>query len=218
MGGGCRSAAASTASSSSKGSFARDSALLRAAHGDAQGSLRLFSTAIETFQRGGNVAQLIVTVASIPVVLAQLGANRPAAVLHAAIAREPASLHHVPTLAELGVELAGKLSPAERSECESQGGALDLNAAAGFAHDHIEQLLETLAHRGQGDRPGGLTKRELDVLRLVADGHTTSEIAVHLFISAKTADHHIQHIYTKLGISNRVMAARWAVEHGALLH
>jgi len=52
------------------------------------------------------------------------------------------------------------------------------------------------------------------VLRLVAEGDTTSEIARRLFISAKTADHHIQHIYTKIGVSNRVAAARWAVDQG----
>ncbi len=52
------------------------------------------------------------------------------------------------------------------------------------------------------------------MVSVVAEGLTTSEIARRLFISAKTADHHIQHIYTKLGVSNRVGVARWAVEQG----
>ena len=64
-------------------------------------------------------------------------------------------------------------------------------------------------------RPGGLSRREVEVLRLVAEGRTTGEIATQLFISARTAEHHIQNIYTKIGVSNRAAATRWAVEHGA---
>lgn len=53
----------------------------------------------------------------------------------------------------------------------------------------------------------------VEVLRLVADGLTTREIADRLFISAKTADRHIQNLYTKIGTSSRATATRWAVEH-----
>lgn len=66
------------------------------------------------------------------------------------------------------------------------------------------------------DRPGGLSRRELEVLRLVADGLTTRVIAERLFISAKTADRHIQNLYTKIGTSNRATATRWAIDHGLL--
>ena len=62
-------------------------------------------------------------------------------------------------------------------------------------------------------RPGGLSRREIEVLRLVADGRTAGEIATQLFISSRTAEHHIQHIYTKIGVSSRAEAARWAVKH-----
>ena len=54
-----------------------------------------------------------------------------------------------------------------------------------------------------GDGLAGLTARETQVLRLIADGATTREVSEQLFISAKTADNHIQHIYTKLGVTNR---------------
>ena len=54
------------------------------------------------------------------------------------------------------------------------------------------------------------------MLRLVADGATTREISDQLFISAETADDHIQHIYTKVGVSSRATVARWAVEHGVV--
>jgi HD-GYP domain-containing protein (c-di-GMP phosphodiesterase class II) len=67
------------------------------------------------------------------------------------------------------------------------------------------------APRGRG--PGGLSRREVEVLRLAARGLTTREIADHLFITAKTADHHVQHVYTKIGVSTRAGAALWAMEH-----
>jgi DNA-binding CsgD family transcriptional regulator len=52
-----------------------------------------------------------------------------------------------------------------------------------------------------------------EVLRLAARSLTTREIADRLYISAKTADHHIQHVYTKLGVSTRAAAALWAMQH-----
>lgn len=64
--------------------------------------------------------------------------------------------------------------------------------------------------------PGGLTNREMDVLRLAARGLTTREIAERLFISPKTADHHIQHVYTKIGVSTRAAAALWATQHAVV--
>jgi HD-GYP domain-containing protein (c-di-GMP phosphodiesterase class II) len=62
-------------------------------------------------------------------------------------------------------------------------------------------------------RPGGLSVREVEVLRLAAMGLTTREIADRLFISPKTADHHIQHVYTKIEVSTRAAAALWAMQH-----
>jgi HD-GYP domain-containing protein (c-di-GMP phosphodiesterase class II) len=61
--------------------------------------------------------------------------------------------------------------------------------------------------------PGGLTLRQVDVLRLASRGLTTQQIADRLHISTKTADHHIQHIYTKIGVSTRAAAALWANQH-----
>jgi len=64
--------------------------------------------------------------------------------------------------------------------------------------------------------PGGLTSRELDVLRLLVRGRSTREIAGELVITEKTARHHLEHIYLKLGVSNRVGATLFAVDHGLL--
>ncbi len=67
------------------------------------------------------------------------------------------------------------------------------------------------ARRAQN--PGALTGREVEVLRLAALGLTTKEIADRLYISPKTADHHIQHVYTKIEVSTRAAAALWAMQH-----
>jgi HD-GYP domain-containing protein (c-di-GMP phosphodiesterase class II) len=63
---------------------------------------------------------------------------------------------------------------------------------------------------------GGLSRREVDVLRLAAKGLTTREIGERLFISAKTADHHIQHVYVKIGVSTRAAAALWAMQNAVV--
>jgi DNA-binding NarL/FixJ family response regulator len=64
--------------------------------------------------------------------------------------------------------------------------------------------------------PAGLTAREVEVLRLIALGLTTREVAEQLVISAKTADRHIQNIYAKIGVSTRGAAALFAIEQGLL--
>jgi HD-GYP domain-containing protein (c-di-GMP phosphodiesterase class II) len=79
---------------------------------------------------------------------------------------------------------------------------------------------------GHGDNGGltsagpkhvhGLTPREVEVLRLAARGLTTGEIASQLFISPKTADHHIQHVYGKIGVSSRAAAMLWAIENAVV--
>ncbi len=79
-------------------------------------------------------------------------------------------------------------------------------AAAG--HDEPSLLTGTRQRH-----PGGLTRREVEVLRLAARGLTTQQIATRLYISPKTSDHHIQHVYDKIGVSSRGAAALWAMQH-----
>jgi DNA-binding NarL/FixJ family response regulator len=61
--------------------------------------------------------------------------------------------------------------------------------------------------------PGGLTERELEVLRLVATGKTNQQIAATLFISEKTVGRHLSNIFTKINVSTRTAAAAFAHEH-----
>ncbi|WP_156910411.1 ATP-binding protein [Nocardia mangyaensis] len=64
--------------------------------------------------------------------------------------------------------------------------------------------------------PNGLTDREVDVLRLVADGLSNREIGERLFISANTAANHVRSILIKTAAPNRTRAAIFATEHGLL--
>ena len=61
--------------------------------------------------------------------------------------------------------------------------------------------------------PGGLTAREVEVLRLVASGQSNANIAAELVLSEKTVARHLSNIFTKLGVSSRTAAAAYAFEH-----
>jgi DNA-binding NarL/FixJ family response regulator len=64
--------------------------------------------------------------------------------------------------------------------------------------------------------PAGLTAREVEVLRLVAEGLTNEQVAERLIISPRTVEKHLESIYGKLGVSSRTAATRFAVEHQLL--
>ena len=91
-----------------------------------------------------------------------------------------------------------------------KAGRLDTDAA--------EAVLAAAGHRvaKRRDGPGGLTAREVEVLRLVARGLSNKDVARQLVISPKTAGNHIEHIYTKIGTSNRAAASLFAMRHGLL--
>jgi HD-GYP domain-containing protein (c-di-GMP phosphodiesterase class II) len=82
--------------------------------------------------------------------------------------------------------------------------------------DCVDAVLAVVGH-GPPKRPtapADLTAREVEVLQLIAIGHTTTQVARTLGISPKTADHHIQHIYAKIGASNRSVATLFAMQRG----
>lgn len=95
-------------------------------------------------------------------------------------------------------------------EAAARTGRLDRDAAAA--------VLAAAGHRVAPRRtlPAGLTAREVDVLRLVARGMSSREIAADLVISPKTARNHIEHIYMKTGATSRVAASLFALQYGLL--
>jgi DNA-binding NarL/FixJ family response regulator len=109
----------------------------------------------------------------------------------------------VPSTPEVAVDLARRA----RSDLESLGAAREADEAAA--------LMRTLGAKGRaGPRDyGRLSKREVEVLRLVGEGLTNVEIAQRLFISPKTAEHHVGRIYSKLQLRTRTELAAYAVRN-----
>lgn len=68
----------------------------------------------------------------------------------------------------------------------------------------------------RGERPGGLTEREVEVLALVAEGLPNKQIASQLQVAERTVNFHVSNILQKLGAASRVEAAVWAKEQGVI--
>ncbi len=96
---------------------------------------------------------------------------------------------------------------AEELRGEVRAGRLDADA--------VEAVLAAAGQpvRRRREHVASLTAREVEVLRLVARGLSIREIGRTLTIAPKTADAHIQHIYTKVGVSTRAAATLFAMEH-----
>jgi DNA-binding NarL/FixJ family response regulator len=104
-----------------------------------------------------------------------------------------------------GAEAARKLLRQEATE-----GRLDASA--------VDAVLAAAGHRWR-DRmswPRGLSDREVEVLRWVARGYTNKQIARQLSISPRTVQHHVVHVYAKIGVSSRAGAALFAMKHDLL--
>jgi HD-GYP domain-containing protein (c-di-GMP phosphodiesterase class II) len=82
----------------------------------------------------------------------------------------------------------------------------------------VDAVLAAAGHRAPARRtwPGGLTAREVEVLGLLARGHSNREIAQRLVVTPKTAANHVEHIYAKLGVSSRAAATLYATQHGLI--
>jgi DNA-binding NarL/FixJ family response regulator len=91
-------------------------------------------------------------------------------------------------------------------------GAREVFVRLGAAPDvaRLDKLLGPSARRPAH----GLTRRQLDVLRLIAEGHTNKAIAAKLVLSERTVDRHVSNILTTLGVPSRAAATAYAYEHG----
>jgi DNA-binding NarL/FixJ family response regulator len=78
----------------------------------------------------------------------------------------------------------------------------------------VNTLVRDYVERGAEERPEILTPRELEVLKLIAEGCTSKEIADRLVISVKTVERHRQNILDKLGLRDRVQLTRYAIRRG----
>jgi putative nucleotidyltransferase with HDIG domain len=109
-----------------------------------------------------------------------------------------------------------------RPALDAEAAARELRAAAGRGRldgEAVRAVLEAAGHRQPPTRtvwPAGLSQREIEVLRRIARGASYREVARALQITPKTAGHHIEHIYNKIGVSTRAAATLFAMEHDLL--
>jgi DNA-binding CsgD family transcriptional regulator/tetratricopeptide (TPR) repeat protein len=98
---------------------------------------------------------------------------------------------------------------------DHDGAGLERAAArSGFEQVGAKGELRRLDPAPAEGAPDGLTDREVEVLVLVAKGHTNRAIAQELFISEKTVASHLSHVFTKLGLASRSAATAYAYERG----
>lgn len=103
--------------------------------------------------------------------------------------------------------------PAREAALKTEAGQGKLDAEA------VRAVLSASGHATRGARkswPGGLSEREVEVLRLISRGRTNRQVADELTLSVKTVGRHIENAYGKIGVSSRAAAALFAMEHGLL--
>ena len=114
---------------------------------------------------------------------------------------------------DLGREVAARIKRADFVPFDSASNAPWANSQA-----IIPEIRRFLAvgdgpARSQAS-PAGMTRREIEVLILIAAGRSNRQIAEELSISLNTVDRHVSNILTKIGATNRAEAASFAVRHG----
>ncbi len=196
---------------------------------------RLLAALVEAELRAGDVAAARAAVDDLAAMLDDnrspyLGALRDRC--HGAVVLEAgdtsAALEHLArardAFADLGMPFDAaraqvRLGIAASRAGDTDGARLELMAArATFTQLGAGPDLEVAGGllRGRPPRPGGLTDRQLEVLRLVAHGRTDREIAATLFISEHTVARHVSNIRTKLGVPSRAAATAFAYQHDLL--
>ena len=102
-----------------------------------------------------------------------------------------------------------------RSGDAAAGELRDATRAGKFDPDSVTAVLEAAGHSPERlERPAGLTHREEQTLTLLAHGLATKQIGRTLGVTPKTADHYVQQVYAKIGVSTRAAAAVYAMQHG----
>jgi predicted ATPase/DNA-binding CsgD family transcriptional regulator len=192
------------------------SALYRGEHERAE---EILGEALRSSREVGHVEYSITCLEGLAGLAAGRGDDRRAAVLWGAAVAQRSRFGLAPD--EDAARLVEPLLSAARSrlgeaaleEAQAQGRAMDLEQA--IACSLPAEEASAPASRAP-EYPAGLTAREVEVLKLVAEGMTNARIAQELYLSPRTVHRHLNRIYHKLGTNSRASAARFATEHGLL--
>jgi predicted ATPase/DNA-binding CsgD family transcriptional regulator len=196
-------------------------ALLEAEQGDPVSAFDHLTLAIRGFHNSGGTTAIRVPLAILAVLFDRLGRHQPAATI-AEFALTPLSAVGVPEITTAIAHLRDILGEATYESLAHKGETMTTAAMATYAYDQIDQArteLETSAQRGRGERKrptsgwASLTPTECDVVRLVSEGLANKDIAARLFVSPRTVQTHLTHVYTKLGLTSRVQLAQEAARH-----
>ena len=174
--------------------------------------LRQTLAVVRGFGGPRQVAPLLETLAA---VAADLGdpdraarlAGAASALYERVSARPPAT---TPMRAALFARWEHAVATSSGRRAHAEGAAMDLERAVRLALGESAGVAEAAAAPRR--QPGRLTRRQLEIARLVARGLTNREIAQRLYISERTAEGHVEQIRNKLGFSSRVQIAAWLVE------
>lgn len=90
---------------------------------------------------------------------------------------------------------------------------VDAVRAAATGDSYLNPRLGAQVAATPSGPPGGLSEREVEVLKMIALGHTNAQIASNLFLSVRTVETHRAHIQQKLGLSDRASLVHYALEH-----
>jgi len=179
--------------------------------GDLEGALGYFSEAVATCMANGDRDHLGLALFYIAGIALDLDQPAIASRLHAA---NSFPLNRWP---EFELDLGGELDRIQAAMGEDAF-AQAWRDGEQMTPDEVHAEITRLVSSGQSAEPAatashGLTPRELEVLRLLADGGSNRAIADALSLSERTVENHVLHILTKLDLTSRTAAATWAVRH-----
>ena len=186
------------------------------AQGDLAASARWFGESLSLYHELGDRSGMTTCISGLGIVAGRIG-HWTAAVRLFASADAARERIGAPVPAPLQEELQRSMEQARRQLGERR---FEAGRRAGFALTLDEAIAESLNVRldrsTKHGSPHQLTQRELDVLRLVADGRTDREIAAELSISYRTTTTHVRNIMNKLGVDSRTAASTDAVRLGLI--
>jgi non-specific serine/threonine protein kinase len=191
--------------------------------GDHEKAQNQFQEALTLHIEGGNLIDVCYLLEHIAITAIEEGILSKAATLWGCAYALRESLHAPPPPAYQVdysphlVALRNSLGEGPFHEAWERGSAMDIEQAINLALDHeTGQPSDTYADPSKSSaiatQQYGLTEREVEVLRLVAEGQTDAQVAEQLFISPRTVGKHLQSVYRKLQVNSRTAAARFALD------